>query len=287
MTKKFKKFSSFLFALLILASSTVAVCADAYLMSDGFSYLATDKMAVIYDYDNRTSDVAIPQQLGDNYTTKIAKYAFFNNTNMTSLSFENASFLTEIGDSAFAGCSNIKTLVLPLSIKKLSFGCFQNCTSLTDLTVYSSIDTIPNQAFYNCSSLTNVTLNGGIQTIGSFAFANCTSLKTITLSKNVTSIAANSFKNDSDLTIRCYRNSYAHQYAVDNGISFELIDPYEDGDVNRDGKVNVLDATLVQKYVAGITSLDDEQLLLADFSGDGIITVSDATSIQKLSVGIL
>lgn len=286
MTKKFKKLSALLLSLLVLALSATAVCADSYLMSEGFSYLATDKMATIYDYDNRNADVVIPRQLGDNYSSKIANYAFFNNTSISSLSFAKADFLSEIGESSFAGCKNLTTLVLPRSIKKLSFGCFQNCTSLADLTVYASVSTIPNQAFYNCTSLENIVLNDGIETIGSFAFANCTSLKTITLSNNVTSIAANSFRNDTDLTIRCYRSSYAHQYAVDNGIAFELIDQYEIGDVNRDGVVNVLDATLVQKHLAGIATLDDEQLVLADIDGNSTINVSDATAIQKLAAGI-
>lgn len=53
------------------------------------------------------------------------------------------------------------------------------------------------------------------------------------------------------------------------------------GDVNNDGSVTVLDATMLQKYLAGLVSFSDEQLAVADTNGDGNITVLDATAIQK------
>lgn len=56
---------------------------------------------------------------------------------------------------------------------------------------------------------------------------------------------------------------------------------YELGDVNRDGKVNIRDATLIQKYIAKIVSLDAEQMSLADYNIDGKVNIKDATRIQK------
>lgn len=53
------------------------------------------------------------------------------------------------------------------------------------------------------------------------------------------------------------------------------------GDVNNDGKVSILDATVLQKYLAGLDSLSDEQLAVSDTNGDGQVTVLDATAIQK------
>ncbi len=54
------------------------------------------------------------------------------------------------------------------------------------------------------------------------------------------------------------------------------------GDVNRDGSVNIKDATLIQKYVARMATFDDAQLKLADANKDGYVSVKDATQIQKL-----
>ena len=53
------------------------------------------------------------------------------------------------------------------------------------------------------------------------------------------------------------------------------------GDVDGDGKVSVVDATLVQRHVAKLTTLDATQLLAADTYKDGEITVVDATTIQR------
>ena len=56
------------------------------------------------------------------------------------------------------------------------------------------------------------------------------------------------------------------------------------GDVNGDGYVDVLDATLVQKYSSEKTKLNDRQLYVADVNNDGIVDVLDAATIQKYAV---
>ena len=59
------------------------------------------------------------------------------------------------------------------------------------------------------------------------------------------------------------------------------------GDVDGDGEVTVMDATLVQKYIVNEATLTAEQIALADINGDGTVTVLDATAIQKLAIGAL
>ena len=59
------------------------------------------------------------------------------------------------------------------------------------------------------------------------------------------------------------------------------------GDVNGDGTVTVLDATMLQKYLAGLASFSDEQLAVADTNGDGSVTVLDATAIQKYLANLI
>lgn len=60
------------------------------------------------------------------------------------------------------------------------------------------------------------------------------------------------------------------------------------GDVNLDGKITIDDATLIQKYLAGMEDFDDTvQLLAADVDGNGNITIDDATIIQKYLAGLI
>lgn len=58
------------------------------------------------------------------------------------------------------------------------------------------------------------------------------------------------------------------------------------GDVNSDGDISVVDATLVQKYIVGLEKLTDLQKKSAEVNGDGDISVVDATLIQKYIVGL-
>lgn len=69
--------------------------------------------------------------------------------------------------------------------------------------------------------------------------------------------------------------------------TFDSTKNYISGDVNNDGTVNVLDATELQKYVAELSTLNDEQLAVADINGDGKISVLDATEIQKYVAEII
>lgn len=58
-------------------------------------------------------------------------------------------------------------------------------------------------------------------------------------------------------------------------------DGYMLGDVNMDGKLNIKDATSIQKYAAKMVEFDEVQQVLADYNSDQKINVKDATQIQK------
>lgn len=59
------------------------------------------------------------------------------------------------------------------------------------------------------------------------------------------------------------------------------------GDVNSDGKLNIRDATAIQKYLAKMADFNDAQLRVADFDKNGKVNVKDATAIQKKLAGII
>lgn len=73
-------------------------------------------------------------------------------------------------------------------------------------------------------------------------------------------------------------------------VSIYTINPYDltlVGDVNGDGTVSILDATVIQKYLAGSVQLDDSRKAVGDVNGDGTISVTDATLIQKYIAGLI
>lgn len=63
--------------------------------------------------------------------------------------------------------------------------------------------------------------------------------------------------------------------------------PMYTGNVDREGKITVKDATLIQKNIAGLVSLSKIQMAIADVDGDKDVTVKDATMIQKRCANII
>ncbi|MBQ4569979.1 MAG: dockerin type I repeat-containing protein [Ruminococcus sp.] len=61
---------------------------------------------------------------------------------------------------------------------------------------------------------------------------------------------------------------------------------YMIGDANSDEKINVKDATAIQKAIASLITLDATQEAAADADGNGKVNIKDATAIQKFAAGM-
>ena len=53
-------------------------------------------------------------------------------------------------------------------------------------------------------------------------------------------------------------------------------------DVNKDGQININDATAIQKHLADIIILDEESLSVSDLNNDDDIDIRDVTAIQRM-----
>ena len=56
---------------------------------------------------------------------------------------------------------------------------------------------------------------------------------------------------------------------------------YRYGDLNRDGKVNTIDANYARRYAAGLLTLDEGQKLAGDVNLDGEVNVIDSAIIRR------
>lgn len=108
------------------------------------------------------------------------------------------------------------------------------------------------------------------------------------------------YKNEDFDTIMAYPVDYSVINDVTNIPGFEnqklsgkitLNDPSTGdvvyGDLNNDGTVNVIDATLVQKYTAHSVTFTADQIKRADVNFDGKINVTDATLISKYAAKLI
>lgn len=90
-------------------------------------------------------------------------------------------------------------------------------------------------------------------------------------------------------TMRVSKKSHAdreYTVKVSSADVTQNVEIFPIGDVNSDGDISVVDATLVQKYIVGLEKLTDLQKKSAEVNGDGEISVVDATLIQKYIVGL-
>lgn len=246
----------------LLVGSASAYSADSYITINGFVFdIDSDGNAVIHEYDGSSGKVVIPQKLLGADVTAIDDYAFFGNTDITSVSFENASKLKKVGTNAFYGCGGLKELHIPSWITEISFGAFQDCTALEQVIIDNGVTSLPEQLFLNCSSLRTLKIPDSVTKIGNTALGGC-----------------------DKLTISCSNASYALEYAEGHNISVVVANDYL-GDTTLDGKVNISDATAVQKYRASLTKLSNRALSAADVNRDGSVTVRDATFIQMYLAG--
>lgn len=108
--------------------------------------------------------------------------------------------VTSIATTAFSGCSEITSVVIPNSITTIENGAFQNCSSLLTINIPNNVLTIGTHVFYGCSALLNITIPNSVTSIGNNAFSNCSSLTSVSLSENIKTIGEFLFYNCSSLT---------------------------------------------------------------------------------------
>ncbi|MBR5759226.1 MAG: leucine-rich repeat domain-containing protein [Thermoguttaceae bacterium] len=92
--------------------------------------------------------------------------------------------------SAFAGASNLKSIILPKSLEVLDSVVFAGCSSLSSIVVPDGVSEIGMSAFEDCSSLTSIVVPDGVKKIGGNAFTGCSSLKSIDVPKSVEEIGS-------------------------------------------------------------------------------------------------
>lgn len=59
-------------------------------------------------------------------------------------------------------------------------------------------------------------------------------------------------------------------------------DSYKNGDVTHNGRLDIADATTIQKHIVELVDFDSDTKKLADFNCDGAINIFDATLIQEV-----
>lgn len=102
-------------------------------------------------YSNTFTSVIIPASV------KYMCYgAFSNHSALETVVFEEGSVLEVLPSSAFSSCTNLKSVVLPSTLKEIGYSAFFECSSLEAITLPKTVETIYRGAFDGCSTLTSI-----------------------------------------------------------------------------------------------------------------------------------
>ncbi len=89
-----------------------------------------------------------------------------------------------IGDNAFAGCQNLRTINLPDSIHTIEEAAFAGCSSLTEIELPASVTDLVYYTFAGCTSLSRVGVPESVTSINNRAFIGCTSLEAVDVAED-------------------------------------------------------------------------------------------------------
>ena len=205
-----------------------------------------------------------------------------------------------IPDNMFVGCTNLTEVTIEDGVKAIGENAFAGCTKLTSLAIPDSVTHIGEKAvgygiaFYLENGNKYIYLHTedfvvyGLQDSAAEEYAKANELTFRNLS-------------DNPITNPTFTTEATEPSASDNHKPTDSTEPSTPdetkpaepsegkgvlGDVNGDGKVNVKDATMIQKAAAKIIILTDAENLKANVNGDSKVNVKDATAIQKFAAKI-
>ena len=145
--------------------------------------------------ENAVIPIRLLEQLNDEQRKQLVTLSLFGDG------------VTEIGSSAFSGCSNLTRVVIPDSVTSINNSAFSGCSSLTSVTIPDSVTSIESSAFEGCTGLTSVIIGNSVTSIGDYVFRNCSSLTNVTIPDSVTSLGDCVFEFCSGLTSVIIGNS--------------------------------------------------------------------------------
>ena len=208
--------------------------AQTYKIDNGVRYgLMSDNKCIVIGDAGATGDITFLKEVefddGKHIVTGVCgsedykdvtgqENGFSGNVNITSITFEDGSQITWIGDHAFKNCLNLKTInKVPDVLNEIKPWCFEgtalesvdlsntnvtimkdgvffNNISLTSIKLPNKLENFWDNAFNGCKSLNNIKMPSTVKGIYNNVFLECTSLTDVTLNEGCTTLGHHVFK---------------------------------------------------------------------------------------------
>ena len=230
-----------------LLTSITAYAEDGTL-ANGLHYRINDGAAIIDGYTGSEKSLEIPSEIDGYPVTQIGWSAFSGCTSLTSITIPYG--VVSIGWKAFFGCTSLTSITIPEDVTSIGESAFESCTSLTSITIPESVTYLGWKAFSGCASLTSVTIPGSVTSIGIRTFSGCTSLTSITIPGSVTSIGSSAFSDCTSLTSITIPDSVTRidSYAFSGCTGLELITILNPACEIYDDNTTLSDSAVIMGY---------------------------------------
>ncbi|MBR4039113.1 MAG: leucine-rich repeat domain-containing protein [Clostridia bacterium] len=130
--------------------------------------------------------------------------------------------VTAIAPKAFEGCTALRRVVLPQSLRQIGEKAFTGCAHLAQMIIPGEVTRVGTLAFANCAGLARVRIEPGVQALGPSCFSRCTSLARVDVPSSLASFGSGAFFGcGRQLCLYGAEGAPAQQYAKLNGIAFD------------------------------------------------------------------
>lgn len=123
--------------------------------------------------------------------TGIGECAFYGLGDMKTVSLPQT--LEYIGDMAFYCCGSLEGVKIPDKVLSIGEKAFSLCPCITEIKIPDSVLSIGNSAFEGCNLLSLLTIGKNVETIGDDAFAICPLSESIVIPDETVSIGSGAF----------------------------------------------------------------------------------------------
>jgi len=164
-----------------------------YTSSDGILYNKSMTKLIGYPNGKASTEFSLPS-----YVTAVGDEAFYGNCNLKSITLHDN--VTEIGVRAFGFCKSLTNVRLPSTITKISNGLFNSSEALESINLPQSVRIIDDAAFSWCYNLKSINLPSNLNKIGAGAFNGCSYLTDIVIPESVNKIGNSAFFGCSGIT---------------------------------------------------------------------------------------
>ena len=209
-----------------IPNSVTRIGFDAFSDCSGLISVAVESGNTVYDSRNDCDAIietasntlikGCKNTIIPNNVTNIGNNAFASCSDLTSIVIPNS--VTTIGGDAFASCSSLASIIIPNSVTNIGEQAFRKCHGLTSITVESGntiydsrddcnaiVETASNTLKAGCM---NTTIPNSVTNIGNCAFWGCSNLTSISIPNSVTSIGSEAFEDCLNLNdVYCYADN--------------------------------------------------------------------------------